>query len=365
VSGSVDVTVLMTVYNGLPYLPNAIESILRQTADDFEFLVVNDCSTDETRDVVLSYRDPRIRLVDNAVNEKQTRSLNRGLELAHGELIARMDADDVSHPRRLEKQIACLRANPGVAVVGCDLDLIDYRGRLQGRVRWPSGDLALRWLALFVCPVSCGAAVLRKSVVWNQLGGFDPAVKMGQDWELWIRVLGAHKMASVPESLLAVRRHPGQRSSLERELASGERQRTVRLARDIVLGHGGEEDGNPVPASAARRIAEVTITFERFCGKYPAARDDHETMQALALQYLRVLGRSGIRDLPGALRALWCSLRASNTTARDAVYLAQTAAREMRRPIERLIARRSAADCTSANRTRRKPASAGRRNSAC
>src|SRR5215467_8249434 len=102
------VTVLLTVYNGERYLHEAIDSILGQTFQDFEFLIINDGSTDGTRELILSYHDRRIRLIDNEYNIGQTRSLNRGLVLAMGQFLARQDADDISEPDRLASQVAFL-----------------------------------------------------------------------------------------------------------------------------------------------------------------------------------------------------------------------------------------------------------------
>src|SRR3990170_6306785 len=101
-----EITVLMSVYNGERFLREAIESILNQTYRDFEFLIINDGSTDSSREIILSYNDPRIRLIDNELNIGLTRSLNKGLRLARGKYIARQDADDISFRKRLEKQVA-------------------------------------------------------------------------------------------------------------------------------------------------------------------------------------------------------------------------------------------------------------------
>src|SRR5659263_168424 len=106
------VTVLMAVYNGERYLREAIESILGQSFADFEFFIVNDGCTDSSRDIILSYRDPRIRLIDNQENIGLTKSLNIGLSLASGEYVARQDADDISYPTRIEKQIEYFETYP-------------------------------------------------------------------------------------------------------------------------------------------------------------------------------------------------------------------------------------------------------------
>ena len=120
------VSVLMSVYNGDRYLDEAIDSILSQTYENFEFIIINDGSTDHTKDILSSYsnQDNRIR-VFHQKNHGLTFSLNRGLELSRGKYVARMDADDISSPRRLEEQINYLRANPEVGVLGTQMEIIN------------------------------------------------------------------------------------------------------------------------------------------------------------------------------------------------------------------------------------------------
>jgi glycosyltransferase involved in cell wall biosynthesis len=127
------VTVLLCVWNGEPHLKAAVDSILAQTFHDFEFLIIDDASTDGTPKFLASLTDPRVRVVRNETNLGLTRSLNRGLKLARGELIARQDADDWSTPDRLELQLPFLRANPPVVAVGAQAQLIDGNGGDLGR----------------------------------------------------------------------------------------------------------------------------------------------------------------------------------------------------------------------------------------
>jgi glycosyltransferase involved in cell wall biosynthesis len=125
------VSVVMSVYNGEKYLCEAIDSILNQTFENFEFLIVNDGSTDRTLEILQSYRDPRIKVINNERNIGLTASLNKGLKIAKGEYVARMDADDVSFPHRLEQQKAFLDRNPRVAMVGSWAEVIDESGKTQ------------------------------------------------------------------------------------------------------------------------------------------------------------------------------------------------------------------------------------------
>src|SRR5688572_25577736 len=122
------VTVLMSVHNGMPFLKEAVESILHQTFGGFEFVIVDDASTDETPEYLKSIADRRVRVLTLPENIGLTAALNHGLREARGEFIARQDADDTSDPRRLEKQVAYLRANSTYAVVGSQARLVDDRG---------------------------------------------------------------------------------------------------------------------------------------------------------------------------------------------------------------------------------------------
>lgn len=127
---SVDVTVLMAVYNGAKFLREAIDSIVCQSYRDFELLIIDDGSTDETAEILDAYaqQDPRIRIVHQP-NVGLAQSPSNGLAMAAGEIIIRMDADDVSAPERIARQLACLTAHPGVAAVGASLQYIGEAGQ--------------------------------------------------------------------------------------------------------------------------------------------------------------------------------------------------------------------------------------------
>ncbi len=112
------VTVLMPVYNAEKYLKTAIESILKQTFSDFELLIINDGSTDGSEEIIRSFNDKRIRLFNNEQNLGIIKTLNKGLNLAKGEYIIRMDADDISLPDRLELQVKYMEENPGIGISG-------------------------------------------------------------------------------------------------------------------------------------------------------------------------------------------------------------------------------------------------------
>jgi len=203
------VSVLMSVYNGERYLREAVESILDQTFADFEFIIVDDGSTDNTWQILQSYAasEPRIVLVQNETNVGVPGSLNRGLGLARGQYIARMDADDVSLPERLAKQVAFLDEHDEVGVVGCAIHVIDADGSPTRVKRYPTMHGPLMWALCFSTSLAHPTAVFRKAVV-ERVGGYDNALVANQDRDLWQRLSSVTHFANLPDVYLLYRRHP-------------------------------------------------------------------------------------------------------------------------------------------------------------
>ena len=234
------VTVLMAVYNGMTYLRQAVESILTQTFRDFEFLVINDGSTDDSRAIIASYDDSRIRILDNPENIGLTRSLNRGLAAARGELIARQDADDVSHPCRLEKQVLFLDSRPSVVLVGSQARFINEWGqpsisRLWWKANTPAG---IRFQLLFDSPFFHTSTIFRRKVIWGVLRGYDETFKTSQDFELWSRVLKIYEAANLSEILVDQRSHPNSVSSNYSSVNAHRVERVFEENLNTVLGVG-------------------------------------------------------------------------------------------------------------------------------
>jgi hypothetical protein len=311
------VSVLMAVYNGEPYLEAAISSILQQTYDDFEFVIVDDCSTDATAAVITSFEDDRVRYTKNGTNLGQTASLNRGLGICRGRYIARMDADDLARADRFEKQVAFLEARPKVAVVGSNLEFIDSTGSIVGSWDYPSGEHALRWFALFSCPLSNGAAVFRKDVVWDQLGGYDETIVVAQDWDLWNRVLSKSEIANLRDRLLQVRQHDGQVSIQAGEQAKRDAQRIcVEGPRHILRVESQEDLGieglHLLPYNRARQerraapqlFLETVINLHgRFLAKYPSSSNDPEIACEVGKQLIATVESARLRHPFVAVRA--------------------------------------------------------------
>jgi hypothetical protein len=199
------VSVVMSVYNGQSFVAEALESILSQTLEDFEVVVVDDGSTDETPSILRRYRDPRVRIETHATNRGLTPSLNRGLSLAKGEFIARHDADDISEPQRLAQQVDFLRRHDDVALVGSGYRTIDAAGRVLSRVRLPISDIDLRWSLCFICPFIHSAAVWRRIPIDQVVGRYNETFNYAQDWDLWTRISSRFPVANLSASLVRYR----------------------------------------------------------------------------------------------------------------------------------------------------------------
>lgn len=202
------ISVIMPAYNAEKYIGEAIDSILCQTYADFEFIIINDGSSDRTEEIILSYNDSGIVYVKNKKNLGVTVSLNRGLELAGGEYIARMDADDISMPERFEKQVAYLDLHCHAAVVGSNIEIFNTNGVVS--TGWSSTDPSQMKVDLFF---SCGLAhpsVMMRHDVIRELGGYDPNYNGLEDYELWCRVIEKHEITTLPDVLLRYRIHENQ-----------------------------------------------------------------------------------------------------------------------------------------------------------
>lgn len=198
------ITVLMAVYNGERFVRQSVESILDQTFTDFEFLIVDDASTDATASILDSLRDPRIRLIRNPENLGLTASLNRGLSLSRGTLIARQDADDLSERERLGKQLAFLTANPPVAAAGTQVRLCSDAGKPLGTKDFPFGHRSIFWSHLFDNALAHSTVLFRRFPIM-EAGGYDETFRISQDYELWSRLSERHLLANLPDRLVTLR----------------------------------------------------------------------------------------------------------------------------------------------------------------
>jgi len=197
------VSVVMPVHNAMPHLDRAVQSILEQTHRNLEFVIFDDGSTDGSTARLREWagKDNRIRLIESATNLGPVGSSHRVVDLASHGLIARMDADDVSLPSRLEKQLALLKERPDVGLVACSCDVIDAAGQeIRGPDRWRLTRKS--WFA----PFAHGSALFRREL-FDSVGGYRDACSFWEDQDLFTRMLihGEGKIVTVPEALYRVR----------------------------------------------------------------------------------------------------------------------------------------------------------------
>ncbi|MFH1772662.1 MAG: glycosyltransferase [Candidatus Omnitrophota bacterium] len=224
------ISVVMTVYNGERFLAEAIESILNQTFSDFEFIIVDNNSTDKTKDIIRSYKDDRISLIENKENLGQTKALNIGIRNSRAELIARMDADDISLLQRLALQYEYLNSNPSVAVVGSWHKEIDARGRHLKYFRMPTDPIEIKCYMVspgelsYYC-VSHPTVLMRKDVLYD-VGLYDENYRL-QDYELWVRIVRKYKIANMGKFLLKRRMYLNQQTKEFRGVIDSESEKII------------------------------------------------------------------------------------------------------------------------------------------
>lgn len=211
-SSSTPVTILLSVYNGADYIAETIDSILAQTFSDFDFLIIDNASTDQTAAILDRYSDSRIRRYRNDRQLTLTESLNKGLSLTESSCIARIDADDIARPDRLARQVDYLNEHPAVTLVGTWCEFMDHHGHPCGEPFMPpEADSLLRDALASFNPVAHPSACFRLAAA-RAAGGYPEAYSYAQDMGLWIRLARQGELANIPEFLTCIRIHPGQES---------------------------------------------------------------------------------------------------------------------------------------------------------
>lgn len=210
------VSVIIPCYNAENFVESAVRSIMEQTYSNLEIIVINDCSSDNTGEILkrLAEEDPRIKYIENEQNLKLSKTLNKGINLAKGDYIARMDSDDISLPVRLEKQVEFMLSNKNIDIVGCNMQHMDvYSRRLLYRSHMSTehNDIIkkMAWKCELVHP-----SILAKRNFFIDLKGFNEEIAYAEDYELWIRaILLNKKFSNLDDVLLYYRIHCDQMSS--------------------------------------------------------------------------------------------------------------------------------------------------------
>ncbi len=222
-SGAPKVTVLIPVHNRQRYVGAAVESILAQSLEDLELLVIDDGSTDASRGVVRGFADPRLRLVCNDANRGIPATRNQGIALARGEYLAFLDSDDCALPQRLARQVRFLEEHPDYAAVGAWVEWINENGRPLGRIKRKA--VSAEQIAaerLFRSCLENSASTARTAIL--RAYGHRERYALGSDYDLWARIAAEHKLATLPEVLVRRRTHAGRSTH-----AKSERIKAIRL----------------------------------------------------------------------------------------------------------------------------------------
>jgi len=244
------VTVMMAVYNAERYLRQAIESILGQTFDDFELLIIDDGSTDSSPAIIRSYSDARIRVLRNESNSGVAYSRKRALLNARGHFVAVLDADDVSFPRRLEIQVAFLDTHLDVVVVCSGREVVDENGKVLQVNRGVLDHLSMHWRLLFGNPIANSSTMFRR-VMALEVGGYDEKRLYGpEDYDLWSRLANRGKIAQLDNPLVQYREHSD--SLVHTEPYMGR----IEIALEIVRDNIRSITGIDVPIDVARYLSE-------------------------------------------------------------------------------------------------------------
>lgn len=201
------ISVLMCVRNGQKHIGKSIESVLSQTFENFEFLILDDESKDETAEIIREYsKDKRIKVFKNEENLGLTRSLNKLLKLSRGEYVAIIDSDDIAKEKRLQKQISFMDEEKDIAMVASNCDVVDDNSVFLYTHCPPSNDTALRWSLTFRNPIRHSTVMIRRSCLFKT-GMYDESFSCAQDYDMWQRMSSHFKIAVIPETLAEIRVH--------------------------------------------------------------------------------------------------------------------------------------------------------------
>ena len=206
------VSVVLPAYNSELYIKIAIQSILDQTYTNFELIIIDDGSSDGTKNIIQSFSDNRIRFFSNETNLGLITTLNKGIDLCQGEFIVRMDADDISLKNRIKKQVAFMQKHPDIAVSGSWYKA--FNKGFQKKVKGYSNPNILKGILLFNTCLCHPATIIRKNILDKYNFKYDLTYKNVEDYDLWIRISKVAQLSNVPEFLFLYRTHNNQISQL-------------------------------------------------------------------------------------------------------------------------------------------------------
>ncbi len=220
------ISVLLPVYNAQEFLREAIESILNQSFKNFELIIINDGSTDHSEEIICSFDDKRIVYVKNETNLKLIETLNKGIQLCKGKYIARMDADDISMPDRLEKQYRFMESNPSVGLCGTWAKVINEKGEETGRIKNFTQNADLKIHLLFSVPFVHPTVMMKTELLKEEF--YSTQYPHAEDYDLWCRLSRKTQIANIPEFLFKYRWHSTNISQTENSTQISIKEKIIR-----------------------------------------------------------------------------------------------------------------------------------------
>jgi len=197
------ISVVMSVYNGERFLKQSVDSIINQSFSDFEFIIINDASTDSTLKILDSYRDPRIIIINNDKNLHLPKSLNKGIKIAKGDYIVRMDADDISLEDRFEKQVRFMEEHPDIGASSGNYITIDESGKSIGRSKVLRGKQLDKYY-LLPSPLVHPASIIRTYILKNEFM-YNELYDSAQDYDLWLSIHDKYRLDNMSDVLIKYR----------------------------------------------------------------------------------------------------------------------------------------------------------------
>jgi glycosyltransferase involved in cell wall biosynthesis len=292
------VSILMTVYNGMPYLPLAVNSALGQSLRDVRFVIVNDGSTDDTANYLARITDPRV-VVLYQTNQGTGAAANHGLAHCNTEFVARMDSDDISLPTRLATQLDFLRANPKVGLVGTQVAPMGKK-RSGGSLRLPLSHSDINSALLAGRHGLAHSSIMFRTELLRRIGGYW-SLRMVDDWDMMLRMGEAAELANLDQLLHYYRVHPGS--------LNGSGMKRMRLSIDFAC-----------EVARRRRAGKPPISIEEFQTRRRSRPlwlrgRDHLHAYALSQYRMAVAEQCGGRPVRGSLRLAWAATCAPHLTA--------------------------------------------------
>lgn len=288
------ITVLLCTYNDAQYIRAAMESILDQTFKNFEFLIIDDGSTDDTAAIIHSFSDERIIYLKNAENKGLEFSKNRGIEAAKGKYIAYMDGDDKSKPTRLQEQFSLLEANPGIGF--CSTNAA-YFGSKTGTYAPPSTDLEIRLIALFGTPLLHPACMIRRDILLGNQIRYRMDFPAAEDYPFMVDLLTKTRAGNLPKPLHLYQVHKGSISADKNKIQQESKERGGHYAFEKLLGIEvtAAEKSSLKTLLYHQRKGEISVPIQPIFDRIEIKKSDSETAAEFKRFFIEKGGKCLIR----------------------------------------------------------------------